>query len=233
VNDPELAGEVTKGLIEVRRRIDEATERAGRPRGAVRLIAVSKTKTQAAIRAAYAAGQRAFGENYAQELARKAEELRDLPDLEWHFIGHLQRNKAKQVLEAARAIHTVDRVDLAAELGKRATALGVSLRVLVEVNVAGEASKSGCSPDQIGVVLEAIAKEPSLVAGGLMTIPPASDDPEDARPFFAALRALRDRHGGEALLPDLSMGMSDDAHVAIAEGATLVRVGTAIFGARS
>jgi pyridoxal phosphate enzyme (YggS family) len=178
VNDPELAAEVTKGLIEVRRRIDEATERAGRPRGAVRLIAVSKTKTQAAIRAAYAAGQRAFGENYAQELARKAEELRDLPDLEWHFIGHLQRNKAKQVLEAARAIHTVDRVDLAAELGKRATALGVSLRVLVEVNVAGEASKSGCSPDQIGVVLEAIAKEPSLVAGGLMTIPPRATIPK-------------------------------------------------------
>jgi pyridoxal phosphate enzyme (YggS family) len=224
---------VAARLEDVRRQIREAATRAGRPQDAVRLVAVSKTKPPEAIRAAYAAGQRAFGENYAQELAAKAAALRDLPDLEWHFIGRLQRNKAKQVVQVARMVHTVDRADLAAELGKRASALGVKASVLVEVNVSGEASKGGCPPEELGAVLAAIRAEPSLVAAGLMTIPPAIDDPEGARPFFAALRALRDRHGGEAMLPELSMGMTHDFAVAIQVGATLVRVGTAIFGARA
>jgi pyridoxal phosphate enzyme (YggS family) len=232
VSEDSSGNEVAARLAEVRRRLDEAVASAGRPRGSVRLLAVSKTKPPDAIRAAYAAGQREFGESYAQELAQKAESLRDLPDLRWHFIGRLQRNKVRPVIQAARTIHTVDRAELAAELGKRATAAGVQVDVLVEVNVSGEESKGGCTPGGLGAVLAAVAAEPSLRAVGLMTIPPETEDPEGARPFFAALRALRDAHGGAAALPELSMGMTHDFPVAVAEGATLVRVGTAIFGAR-
>jgi pyridoxal phosphate enzyme (YggS family) len=229
----DLAGsEIAARLSEVGRRIDEAAARAGRPPGSVRLLAVSKGKPAEAIRAAYAAGQRAFGENYAQELAQKAADLADLEGIEWHFIGRLQRNKAKQVVQAARVVHAVDRADLAAELGKRAGAAGVKLRVLVEVNVSGEASKGGCPPGEASEVLGAIRASPALEAVGLMTIPPDSEDPAAARPFFAALRRLRDDHGGAAALPELSMGMTHDFPIAIEEGATLVRVGTAIFGAR-
>ena len=224
--------EIAARLAEVRGRIDEAAARAGRAPGAVRLLAVSKNKPPEAIRAAYAAGQREFGENYAQELAEKAEALRDLDGIAWHFIGRLQRNKARQVVQVAQAVHTVDRAELAAELGKRAAAAGKRVRVLVEVSVSGEASKGGCAPGELAAVLAAVAAEPSLEAVGLMTVPPDTDDPEGARPFFAALRALRDQHGGAASLPELSMGMTHDFAVAIAEGATIVRVGTAIFGAR-
>ena len=227
------ANEIAVRLAQVRGQIDEAAARAGRAPGSVRLLAVSKNKPPEAIRAAYAAGQRAFGENYAQELLQKAEALRDLDGIVWHFIGRLQRNKARQVVEVARVVHTVDRAELAAELGKRAAAAGARVRVLVEVNVSGEASKGGCAPGELNAVLAAVAVEPSLEAAGLMTIPPDTDDPEQARPFFAALRALRDQHGGAAALPELSMGMTHDFPVAIAEGATIVRVGTAIFGARA
>jgi pyridoxal phosphate enzyme (YggS family) len=213
--------------------VAEAEAKAGRTAGSVRLVAVSKTKPPEAIRAAYAAGQRDFGENYAQELAEKAAALSDLDGIVWHFIGRLQRNKAKQVLAAARMVHTVDRAELAVELGKRAAAAGVKVQVLAEVNVGGEASKGGCAPEALGEVLAAIDAAPGLVKAGLMTIPPETPDAEGARRFFAALRALRDRHGGPAALPELSMGMTHDFPVAIAEGATLVRVGTAIFGARS
>jgi hypothetical protein len=231
VSEEPRENEIAARLADVRERIEAAAARAGRP-GGVRLLAVSKTKPVEAIRAAYAAGQRAFGENYAQELAQKAEVLRDLPGLEWHFIGRLQRNKAKQVAQVAQAVHTVDRADLAVELGKRAAAAGVTLRVLVEVNVSGEASKGGCLPAELGAVLAAVRAAPALTAVGLMTIPPDTADPNDARPFFAALRRLRDEHGGAAALPELSMGMTHDFPVAIEEGSTLVRVGTAIFGAR-
>ncbi len=232
VSEGSIANEIAARLAEVRGRIDACTARAGRPPGAVRLLAVSKTKEPLAIRAAYAAGQREFGESYAQELAQKAEVLRDLDGIAWHFIGRLQRNKVRSVVQAARVVHTVDRAELAAELGKRAAAAGVRVRVLVEVNVSGEASKGGCAPGELAAVLAAVAAEPSLEAAGLMTIPPDTDDPEEARPFFSALRALRDSHGGAAMLPELSMGMTHDFPVAIAEGATIVRVGTAIFGAR-
>ncbi len=229
-----LSGDdIAARLAEVRRLVAEATARAGRPPGSVSLLAVSKTKSPEAIREAYAAGQRAFGENYAQELSQKAAALRDLPEIEWHFIGRLQRNKAKQVVQVARTVHAVDRAELAAELGKRAADAAVRARVLVEVNVSGEASKGGCRPDELGRVLAAIRAEPSLEAAGLMTIPPETSDAEGARPFFAALRRLRDEHGGAVALPELSMGMTHDFSVAIAEGATIVRVGTAIFGARA
>lgn len=220
-------------LAEVRRRIEAAAERSGRSPGSVRLVAVSKGKPAEAIRAAFEAGQRDFGENYLQELEEKAAALGDLVGLRWHAIGRLQRNKAKVVARLASVVHAVDRVDLAAELGRRAAAAERAIDVLVEVNVAGETTKGGCAPSDVSAVLEAIASAPSLRAVGLMTMAPFVDDPELARPTFAALRAIRERHGGAPALPELSMGMSHDFEVAIAEGATLVRVGTAIFGARA
>lgn len=224
---------IAQRLAEVKRTIDEATAKAGRAPGSVRLVAVSKHHPAEAIRAAYTAGQRDFGENYAQELAEKAALLRDLPDLVWHAIGQLQRNKVKSIVQHARFIHAVDRADLAIEIDRRAAAAGVTALVLVEVNLAGEATKGGCDPADLGALLAAMAPLANVRAVGLMTIPPAEDDPEQTRPRFIALRALRDAHGGAAALPELSMGMSHDFHVAIAEGATLVRVGTAIFGARA
>ena len=219
-----------------RERIASAAERAGRDPRAVRLVAVSKFHPAAAIRAAYAAGQRDFGENYVQEMSAKAADLADLTELKWHLIGHLQSNKAKSIAGWVHCVQTVSTVKAAAELGKRALEKREqekgALRVLVEVNVGGELSKSGCAPSELGDVLRAIDQQPNLSLVGLMTIPPASTDAEDARPFFAQLRTLRDLHGGVARLPELSMGMSHDAESAIAEGATWVRIGTAIFGER-
>lgn len=231
VSEELTAEAIAARLRDVRRAVEDAAAKAGRP-GAARLLVVSKNKPAEAVRAAYAAGQREFGENYAQELSQKAAALRDLDGIVWHFIGRLQRNKAKQIVEVARHVHTVDRVELAVELGKRAAAVDTQLRVLVEVNVSGEASKGGCAPEELGAVLEAIRAAPHLAAAGLMTIPPDTEDPAEARPFFATLRALRDAHGGAAALPELSMGMTHDFPVAIQEGATIVRIGTAVFGAR-
>jgi PLP dependent protein len=225
-------GKISERVAEVCARIDEAAIRAGRSPGSVRLVAVSKTKPPEAIRAAYAAGQRDFGENYVQELTQKAEALADLPDVRLHFIGALQRNKAKQAVSAASVIHTVDRAELAAELERHAGTLGRTVDVLLEVNVGGEASKAGCAPEAVPALLEAARRAPHLRVVGLMAIPPYLDDPEAVRPFFARLRALRDSLEAPELLPELSMGMSHDFHVAIEEGATIVRVGTAIFGAR-
>lgn len=212
-----------------------ARVRSGIP-GNVTLVAVSKTQPAAAVREAYAAGQRDFGENYAQEWRDKAAALSDLPGLAWHFVGALQTNKVKVVVggaEPARAsarvgwIHTIDRLSLAEEVSKRSARRGATTRVLLEVNVAGEGSKSGCAPADLPRLAEAVARLPGLELRGLMCIPPAEGDP---RPHFAALRELRDGLG--LSLPDLSMGMSGDYPAAIAEGSTLVRVGTAIFGAR-
>lgn len=228
-----MSDAIAAQLAAVRARIERAARAAGRDPAAVRLMAVSKTKPETAIRAAYAAGQRDFGENYVQELAEKASALADLSDLRWHMIGHLQRNKAKQVVKLVSAIHTVDSVRLAEELGKRAAeAERGRLSVLVEVNVGGEAQKSGCAPAELVELLAAIERAPSLLLSGLMTVPPHTDDPAGARPFFDQLVALRDAHGGVARLPELSMGMTHDLEQAVAAGATWVRVGTAIFGER-
>jgi PLP dependent protein len=194
---------------------------------AVTLIAVSKTQPAAAVREAYAAGQRDFGENYAQEWREKAEALADLPDLVWHFIGALQTNKVKVLAGRVGWVHTVDRLALAEELSRRSTARGATTRVLLEVNVGGEGTKSGCDPREVPGLAERVSALPGLALSGLMCIPPAEGDP---RPHFAALRALRD--GLPVHLPHLSMGMSGDYRTAIEEGATMVRVGTAIFGAR-
>jgi pyridoxal phosphate enzyme (YggS family) len=199
----------------------------------VRLVAVCKKKPPEAVREAYAAGQRAFGENYAQELAAKAEALADLTDIEWHFVGHLQTNKARVVARHAHVVHTVDSAALARELGKRVAkeGRGAPVPVLIEVNVGGEAQKAGAAPSDIDEVLQEVRAQSSLAVRGLMTMPPAGDL-EAARRAFETLVSLRNLHGGAAALPDLSMGMSADLEVAIACGATLVRVGTDIFGPR-
>jgi len=225
--------EVPSRLAQVRESIAAAARRSGRAPESVRLVAVSKTKPATAIREAYAAGQRDFGENYVQELAEKAEALADLTDLRWHFIGHLQRNKARVAARLSTLIHTVDSVRLATELDRRASERGSPLPVLVEVNVGGEAQKTGCRPGELGALLDAIEGQTSLRLSGLMTVPPHTEDPADSRPFFDALAGLRDVHGGEARLPELSMGMTHDLEHAILAGATLVRVGTAIFGERA
>lgn len=215
-------------LAAVRARIEAAALGQSRDPRSVVLVAVSKGQPPEAIRAAYAAGQRVFGENYAQELVRKAAALADLGDLRFHFIGHLQRNKARDVVPRAARIETVDREDLARELDQRADAAGRTLDVLVEVNVGDEATKSGVSPDALPALIDAVRALPHLALRGLMTIPPDVDEPNKARPFFAKLRELAAEHA----LDELSMGMSHDFEIAVAEGATHVRVGTAIFGAR-
>jgi hypothetical protein len=221
--------EVAQRLWAVRERITRAAQDAGRAPESVRLLAVSKTKPAALIREAYAAGQRDFGENYVQELAGKAEELSDLADLRFHMIGHLQRNKVRLVVQHVVSVHTVDSVRLAEELGKRASD---GLAALVEVNVGGEVQKSGCAPAELERVLAAIEAQPALRLRGLMTVPPHTEDPAGARPYFDTLVRLRDQHGGAARLPELSMGMTHDLEHAVAAGATWVRVGTAIFGER-
>ena len=212
-----------------------ARVRATIPAG-VTLVAVSKTQPAEAVREAYAAGQRQFGENYAQEWRDKAALLADLDGLVWHFIGALQTNKVKYVVGTADApaaapraswVHTVDRLSLAEELSKRSARRGATTRVLIEVNVAGEASKSGCAPRDLPALRDAVARLPGLEVRGLMCIPPVEGDP---RPHFARLRRLRDALGGD--LPDLSMGMSGDYAAAVEEGSSMVRIGTAIFGAR-
>jgi PLP dependent protein len=234
---------IAERLQEVRAQVTQTAFAAGRNPEDVRIVAVSKTKPASAVREAYAAGQRDFGENYVQELVAKAEELGDLSDLRWHLVGHLQRNKARQALKIISAVHTVDTVRIAQELAKRAAEFplpepkrlwGMSdarLPVCVEVNVGGERQKTGCGPEELGAILEAVDREASLKLVGLMTVPPNTDD--GARSFFAELARLRELHGGAARLPELSMGMSSDLESAIAEGATIVRIGTAIFGTRS
>ena len=226
---------IADALAEVRARIARAAMACSRDPSEITLIAVSKTKPAEAVREAYEAGQRAFGENYAQELTHKASTLRDLADIEWHYIGHLQSNKAKHVAHAAHVVHTIDTLPIARELGKRAAneACGTVRRplpVLVEVNVGAEPQKHGVSPGELEPLLDAVDRQPALKLRGLMTMPPL--DLESARRAFKALVSLQTLHGGQSRLPDLSMGMSHDLEIAIACGATMVRVGSAIFGAR-
>jgi pyridoxal phosphate enzyme (YggS family) len=213
---------------EIRARVDGACARAGRSPGDVTIVAVSKTHPAASIREAAAAGATDFGENYVQELVGKRA---DCGDVRWHFIGRLQSNKAKLVAGHVALVHAVDTESLARELGKRAAAVQP---VLLSINAAGEDTKGGVTAETAEAVARAIAATHNVRLDGLMTMPPPTDDPETSRPYFEALRELRDRLAG-ALglpLPVLSMGMSDDFEVAIACGATHVRIGTAIFGPR-
>ena len=223
---------ISKNLDNVRERIQKAALKAGRDPESVILVAVSKVHTASAIREAYAAGQRHFGENYAQELRDKALELKDLEDIHWHFIGHLQRNKVKHVAPNVSLMETVDSPRLIEELAKQATRLGRTIDCLIQVNVGKEEQKSGCTTGETPALLEMVEETDALELKGLMTIPPWDLEVEETRKYFIGLSELREKLGGPSRLPHLSMGMSHDFDVAIEEGATLVRVGTAIFGQR-
>ena len=222
-------------VFEVRARIAAAAQRAGRPPEAVLLVAVSKTVPAAAVAAAMAAGQQVFGENRVQEALAKASACG--PGAAWHLIGHLQRNKARQAARLFDLVESLDSTELAAELDRRAQEAGRRLRVLVQVNVGDEPTKSGVSPEEGPALIEATVRLAHLELAGLMAIPPPSGAPEGSRRWFAQLRALRERWDGtccpRGTLRELSMGMSADYEVAIGEGATIVRVGSAIFGARA
>jgi PLP dependent protein len=230
---------ISENVAAVCERIAAAARRAGRNPNDVALMAVSKTQPPERIREAYEAGQHVFGENRVQEFAAKAGELGDLPTAEWHMIGHLQSNKAAKTAELFRAVDSVDSLKLAEKLDAAAAALGKKLEVLIEINVGGEAAKSGVAPDswELEQLLLAAPGLEALTYRGLMTVPPLTDDPEGARPYFRKLRELRDAIAARRLpslaTDKLSMGMSHDFEVAIEEGSTCVRVGTAIFGARS
>ena len=216
--------DVAANLAAVRARIAAAAARVGRDPADVCLIAVAKTKPAALVRAALAAGATDIGENYVQEAVAKRAAVPE--PARWHLIGHLQRNKAGQALQTFDCIHTVDRAELGAALARHAGLRGVPARVLVEVNIGGEASKRGVAPRELPALLAALC-DPHLAVSGLMTVPPPGA-PEATRPFFRQLRTL----AGSAGLTELSMGMTDDFEVAIEEGATMVRIGRAIFGAR-
>jgi pyridoxal phosphate enzyme (YggS family) len=224
--------QVAQNLALVNRRLADAAQRAGRDPAEVRLVAVSKKVAAARLSQALAAGQRWFGENYVQEAKGKIAALG--PGLSWHLIGSLQTNKAKEAVALFDLIHAVDRLKLAQALESAAARLGKVQAILIQVNLAAEDTKSGVAPAALPELLKAVADLPHLEVAGLMTMPPWFADPEAARPFFRALRELRDRLRDliGLPLPELSMGMSGDYEVAVAEGATLVRVGTAIFGAR-
>ena len=226
---------VAENIERVNQRIRRACERSGRAVEEVRLIAVSKTMPAESVRQAYAAGLREFGENRVQEAAAKRQALSDL-DAVWHLIGHLQSNKAKQACQLFSWIHSVDSLSLAEKIDRSAAALGRRLPVLIEVHLGEEASKFGVEENDLAHLAEQVGALPSLELRGLMTLPPFFDNPEDARPFFRRLRELAARIEARNLpgvsMRELSMGMSHDFEIAIEEGATLVRVGTAIFGAR-
>jgi PLP dependent protein len=229
---------IAENLARVRERIDAAAHRAGRRLEDVALMAVSKTFPAEHVRKAYDAGLRLFGENRVQEFAGKTDSLRDLHDAEWHLIGHLQTNKAAKAVELFAAVDSVDSLRLAQKLNTSAQQRGTKLKVLIEINVGGETAKTGMAPGSHGLeeLIVAAPKLDHLEFCGLMTVPPFTEDPQQARPYFRKLRELRDQIGARRLpavgMNALSMGMSHDFEVAIEEDSTCVRVGTAIFGER-
>jgi len=223
-------------LTAVRRRIAAAAGLAGRDPSSVRLVAVSKTFPIEAVREAYAEGQRDFGENRVQEALRKINASRDLPGLRWHLIGNLQTNKARKASPAFAVIQSVDSLELLGKLDEAAAAAGTAPELLIQVDLAREATKFGIPEAEVPRLFDRATACRAVRVVGLMTLPPASDTPEDARPWFRRLRELRDQwlDAGvpDQMLRQLSMGMSGDLEIAVQEGATLVRVGTAIFGGR-
>lgn len=227
---------VKENLMEVESRVQAACKRAGRPREDVLLIAVSKTKPVELIREIMETGTKDFGENKVQEMCSKIEEIKE--PLNWHLIGHLQRNKVKYIVDKACLIHSVDSLRLAEEIQKEAVKKGVDkVPVLIEVNMAQEASKDGINASETEELVREIAKLPNVQIRGLMTIAPFVDDPEENRVHFQAMRRLRDQLRAMDIpgveMTELSMGMTNDFEVAIEEGTTMVRVGTAIFGERN
>ena len=230
---------IAENIARVQERIAAAARRAARNPEEITLMGVSKTFPVERIREAYAAGLRIFGENRVQEFAGKADALRDLADSEWHLIGHLQTNKAAKATELFHAVDSVDSVRMAEKLNASAESAGKTLSVLIEINVGGEQAKSGVAPDsdELEQILQGAPRWGNLKIRGLMTVPPYAEDPEGSRPYFRQLRQIRDSIAARNLpqigMAVLSMGMSHDFDVAIEEGATCVRVGTAIFGERA
>ena len=226
---------IADNLRRVQDRIAASCARAGRSDREVRLVVVTKTRTPGEIEAAARAGAKVFGENYVQEAGAKIEAL-GIEEVSWHFIGHLQSKKSRDAVKLFDMVETVDSVKLARELGKRAGAVGRTMDVLIQVHLSDETTKSGVTIEGIEELVAEVVGLDDLNLKGLMTMPPWFDDPEDARPYFVKLRQIRDGLTGKfpgVDLSELSMGMSGDFEVAIEEGATLVRVGTAIFGPRS
>jgi pyridoxal phosphate enzyme (YggS family) len=232
----EIAERMAVRLADVRGRIAAAAARAGRDPVGVRLVAVSKTYGAAYVAAAIAAGQCDFGENKVQEGLQKIAAVADTT-IRWHLVGHLQSNKARRAGEAFDWIHAVDGVALLGKIDAAAAEAGRRPRVLVQVDLAGEATKHGAAPGDVAEIFSAASTCVAAEVVGLMVLPPAVDDPEEARPWFRRLRAVRDQLAAAGVAPgrlaELSMGMSHDFEVAVEEGATIVRVGSAIFGARS
>jgi pyridoxal phosphate enzyme (YggS family) len=229
---------IAENIARIRERIGKAAAHVGRNPDSITLMAVSKVVEPERIREAYQAGIRVFGENRVQEFAEKASALKDLSEAEWHLIGHLQSNKARKAVELFHGIDSVDSLRLAQKLDQAAQQAGRSLPVLIEINVGGEKNKSGVTPDspELEGLLEGAQKLEHLEVRGLMTIPPYTEDPHGARPYFRMLHELRDSIAARRLprihMDVLSMGMSHDFEVAVEEGSTCVRVGTAIFGER-
>ena len=226
---------IASRLATIRSRIDAAARAAGRDPSSVRLVAVSKTFPIEAVRDAWQAGHRDFGENRVQEALQKIDACADLK-IRWHLLGHLQTNKARRAAAAFATIQSIDSVELLDKLDRSAAEAGASPELLVQVDLAREATKFGAPPDEARKILAAAARCTAARVTGLMTLPPVPDSPEDARPWFRQLRELRDLWLAEgvpaAMLRELSMGMSQDFEVGVEEGATIVRVGTAIFGSR-
>jgi pyridoxal phosphate enzyme (YggS family) len=225
--------EIRDNLEHVVSAITEAATRAGRRADAIQLVAISKTHDADKVRAAHEAGQTLFGESRVQEARVKIPELPSA--IRWHFVGHLQKNKIRHALPLFELFHGIDSVDLARDMNRIAEEDGMHPRILLEVNVAGEGSKFGFKPETLRAEMESLLALPRLSIEGLMCIPPLAEDAEASRKYFVDLGDLRDALEKEfaAKLPELSMGMTNDYHVAVEEGATLVRVGTAIFGERS
>jgi len=229
---------IAENIAEIRARMDASARRASRPLGEITLMAVSKTFSAAGIREAYIAGLRVFGESRVQEFAAKAESIRDLAQAEFHFIGHLQVNKAGKAVELFGCVDSLDSLRLARKIDEAAAHLQRRVPVLIEINAGGEEQKSGIAPgsDELEQILRSAASLEHLEFRGLMTVPPYTEDPEGARPYFRVLGQLRREIAARRLpgirLDVLSMGMSNDFEVAIEEGATCVRVGSAIFGER-
>jgi PLP dependent protein len=229
---------ISDNLAEVQQRVKAASLRAGRSVSNVAIMAVTKTHPPERIREAYDAGQRLFGENRVQEFAEKFAKLAELQSARWHMIGHLQKNKALKAAELFGAVDSIDSIKLAPKLNVAAQRLGKRLRVLIEINVGGESAKSGVAVEskELEQLLLAAPLLESLEFRGLMTVPPFAEDPEGSRPYFRKLRELRDAIAKRQLpaieMDELSMGMSHDFEVAIEEGSTCVRIGTAIFGER-
>lgn len=224
--------QISDNLINIHSRMQDAAQRVGRHVSDVRLVAVSKTYPSAVIQEAWNSGQRAFGENRVQDALPKIAELP--AEAEWHFIGHLQSNKIRKALPAFTLIHGVDNLELAQQISRIAGEMRLTANILLEINVSGEASKFGFSPTDLRQNLEGLLCLPNIRINGLMTMAPYSEDPETARPVFSKLRILRDELAAQSgqVLRELSMGMSGDFEVAIQEGATIVRIGSSIFGHR-